>query len=124
MLSFTFAICGAVGGMAILAILLASRVINPPISSDNGVKTLFLVVGFIFLIIGATIGYNIEKSDPYGDKAYDSKHTTNNTMTVTEEEINDLGYYKKNGKWYYQGQGVNDSNGKTLGEIMNEMAGE
>ncbi len=26
---------------------------------------------------------------------------------VNEKDMNDLGYYKKNGKWYYQGGGAN-----------------
>ena len=38
--------------------------------------------------------------------AFDGSSSSSPSSDISEEDMNDMGYYKKNGKWYFQGDGA------------------
>ena len=61
-------------------------------------KKRFLVKFFAIMLISATSIVSLSGCTG-GDNSGGSG-------SISQKDMNDMGYYKKNGKWYYQGDGA------------------
>jgi hypothetical protein len=69
-------------------------------------KNMLIILVFSFILLGISI-CTIAKdlSSPY------SRNTNSNNSTISEKQMNELGYYKENGAWNYEGGDAGQNDG-------------
>ena len=79
-------------------------------SKDLKNKTQVIIGGIVFVLISVvTLVVGIFLLNQY--LAIDKPPSQSNNSTVNEEQMNDLGYYKENGKWNYEGGDAGQNDG-------------
>ena len=116
---------GAVITYSLIGALVGGGVVGMPVFIYVTVKRqkMYKSIFAICAVVGIALSLWIFRYDISDDLELEKRHTKNSN--ITEKNINDANYYKKNGKWYYQGKGNQKSeNEKGLWDIMKEIAGE
>ncbi|MBR1572252.1 MAG: hypothetical protein IJ655_10530 [Lachnospiraceae bacterium] len=101
--SFVISICFMAIGIFILKLINKDILPNEYKKLPKEGKKFTLIVfmfGIFFVSAGLLLAAIGVSSIKYANNSPDQ------SQEITEEQINDLNYYKKNGKWYYQGDGA------------------
>ena len=96
---YFFSVLEIAAGILLIRYLIKKRKDREHNGRDDYEKKVnaFILIFAIFMLGSGIFMGGLALSTPKVERSSSPQHS--------ESEMNDLGYYKKNGKWYYQGNG-------------------